>query len=154
MPTVGSKREEFERDYYERCWRILQDVEAAEAARGTDLKKPFGVLRMTAPTALGTTVLPATTSRYVRQNAGIKVDLVLSDDRLDLLTERMDMAFRIGALGNSTMLQRALPPVPLILCAAPEYLARRGRPMTPIDLAEHDCLGSGPIKPFEAVLIA
>ena len=130
---------DFGRDYYERCRHILQEVEAAEAAHGTDTKLS-GVLRVTAPTVLGTTVLPAAISRYVRENPGMKVDLVLGDARLDLLTERMDLALRIGALADSAMVQRALPPVPLVLCAAPEYLARRGRPATPMDLAEHDCL--------------
>ena len=131
---------DFGRDYYERCRHILQEVEAAEAAHGADAEELSGILRVTAPTALGTTVLPAAISRYVRQNAGMKVDLVLGDDRLDLLTERMDVALRIGALADSTMVQRALPPVPLVLCAAPEYLARRGQPTTPVDLAKHDCL--------------
>ena len=131
---------EFGRDYYERCRHILQEVEAAEAAQGVDAKMVSGILRVTAPTVLGTTVLPAAISRYVRQNTGMKVDLVLGDDRIDLLTERMDIALRIGALPDSAMVQCALPPVPLVLCAAPDYLARRGKPAMPIDLAEHDCL--------------
>ena len=130
---------DFGRGYYERCRHILQEVEAAEAAHGTD-GELSGVLRVTAPMSLGTTVLPAAITRYVRQNVGMTVDLVLGDDRLDLLTERMDIALRIGALADSTMVQRALPSVPLVLCAAPEYLARRGRPTTPVDLAKHDCL--------------
>ena len=130
---------DFGRDYYERCRHILQEVEAAEAAHRADAGLS-GILRVTAPNVLGATILPAAITRYVRQNAGMKVDLVLDDNRLDLLTERMDIALRLGALADSSMVQRALPPVPLIPCAAPEYLARRGRPATPIDLAEHDCL--------------
>lgn len=130
---------DFGRDYYERCRHILQEVESAEAAHGTD-GELSGVLRVTAPMALGTTVLPAAITRYVRHNTGMKVDLVLGDSRLDLLTERMDIALRIGALADSTMVQRALPPVPLVPCAAPDYLAHRGEPVTPADLADHDCL--------------
>ena len=130
---------DFGRDYYERCRHILQEVEAAEAAHGADAGLS-GVLRVTAPNVLGATVLPAAIARYVRQNAGMKVDLVLDDNRLDLLTDRIDIALRFGTLADSTMVQRALPPVPLVPCAAPEYLARRGRPVKPVDLAEHDCL--------------
>ena len=130
---------EFGRDYYDSCRRILQEVEAAEAAHGADATL-FGVLRVTAPMVLGTTVLPASIARYVRQNAGMKVDLVLCDDRIDLLTERMDIALRFGALADSTMMQRALPPVPLVLCASPDYLARRGVPASPAELTDHDCL--------------
>ena len=130
---------EFGRNYYESCRRILQEVEAAEAAHGADAILA-GVLRVTAPTVLGTTVLPASIARYLRENAGMKVDLVLGDNRLDLLTERMDIALRFGTLTDSAMMQRALPPVPLVLCAAPDYLARRGSPATPIELADHDCL--------------
>ena len=130
---------DFGRDYYERCRHILQEVEAAEAAHRADAGLS-GILRVTAPNVLGATVLPAAITRYVRQNPGMKVDLVLDDDRLDLLIERIDLALRIGPLADSSMVQRALPPVPLVPCAAPEYLARRGRPAKPIDLAEHDCL--------------
>ena len=130
---------EFGRDYYARCRHILQEVAAAEAAQGGD-STPSGVLRVTAPMVLGATVLPSSIARYIRQNAGMKVDLVLADNRLDLLTERMDIALRFGVLADSAMVQRALPPVQLTLCAAPDYLARRGVPMTPADLANHDCL--------------
>ena len=130
---------DFGRDYYARCRHILQEVEAAEAAPGGDAT-PSGVLRVTAPMVLGATVLPASITRYVRQNACMKVDLVLADSRLDLLTERMDIAFRFGALADSTLVQRALPPVPLVLCATPDYLARRGAPATPAELTDHDCL--------------
>ena len=130
---------DFGRDYYERCRLILQEVEAAEAAHRADAGLS-GILRVTAPNVLGATVLQAAITRYVRQNAGMKVDLVLDDDRLDLLTERIDLALRIGPLTNSSMVQRALPPVPLVPCASPEYLARRSRPTKPIDLADHDCL--------------
>ena len=70
----------------------------------------------------------------------MKIDLVLDDNRLDLLNDRMDLALRIGPLADSSMVQRALPSVPLVPCAAPEYLARRGRPAKPIYLLEHDCL--------------
>lgn len=130
---------DFGRDYYERCRHILQEVEAAEAAHRADAGLS-GILRVTAPNVLGATVLPAAITRYIRQNVGMKVDLVLDDNRLDLLTDRMDLALRIGRLADSSMVQRALPPVPLVPCAAPEYLARRGRPAKPTDLAEHDCL--------------
>ena len=130
---------DFGRDYYERCRHILQAVEAAEAAHRADAGLS-GILRVTAPNVLGATVLPSAITRYVRQNTGMKVDLVLDDNRLDLLTERIDIALRIGPLADSSMVQRALPPIPLVPCAAPEYLARRGRPVKPIDLAEHDCI--------------
>lgn len=137
---------DFGRDYYERYRHILQEVEGAEAAHRAD-DGLSGILRVTAPNLLGATVLPAAITRYVRQNAGMKVDLVLDDNRLDLLTDRMDLALRIGPLADSSMVQRALPPVPLVPCAAPEYLARRGRPTKPIDLAEHDCLDFFTIGP-------
>ena len=130
---------DFGRDYYQRCRHILQEVEAAEAAHSADARLS-GILRITAPTVLGTTILPASVARYVRQYPDMKVDLVLGDNRLDLLTERLDIAFRFGSLADSTMVQRALTPVPLVLCATPDYLARRGVPANPNELAEHDCL--------------
>ena len=91
--------------------------------------------------------MPASIARYVRQNVCMKVDLVPVNNRLDLETERIDIALRLGALAESAMMQRAFPPVPLFLFAAPDNLARRGVPAAPEGLAEHyrlDFFTAGP----------
>lgn len=131
---------ELGQEYYERCRHILAEVEAADAAGGAHAVSPSGTLRVTAPVVLGTTVLAAPVARYVRENPGMRVELVLRDERLDLLSERIDVALRVGTLGDSTLVQRALAPLPLVMCATPDYLALRGHPTKPDDLDDHACL--------------
>lgn len=131
---------ELGQEYYERCRLVLAEVEAADAVRGAQAATPSGTLRVTAPVVLGTTVLAEPVARYLRENPGMQVELILRDERLDLLSERIDVALRVGALGDSTMVQRALAPLPLVMCATPDYLALRGHPTKPADLDGHACL--------------
>ena len=130
---------EFGRDYYARCRNILEDVEAAEAAGGAS-RPSAGVLRVTAPVVLGGLMLTDPITRYVRGRPQSKIELLLRDERIDLLSERIDVALRIGDVADSSMMQRALPPLALVMCASRGYLERRGRPERPSDLEQHDCL--------------
>ncbi|MBV9776824.1 MAG: LysR family transcriptional regulator [Acetobacteraceae bacterium] len=131
---------EFGRAYYERCRRVLDEIEAAEALADETRAVPRGVLRVTAPVALGTTFLPRLLSEYLRLHPQVRVDLVLQDRRLDLLEDELDAALRAGPLPDSDLIARALAPLQLIVCAAPAYLALRGTPAMPSDLAAHECL--------------
>ncbi len=126
--------------YYERCRAILLDVEAADASAGVALSAPRGLLRVTAPLAIGTTVLPRIVAAYLQRYAEVHVDLVLNDSRLDLMTERLDVAIRVGPLADSGLVVRALPTLGLILCASPAYLDSRGAPRVATDLEDHECL--------------
>ena len=131
---------EFGRSYYERCRAILAEIEAAEMAAEAVQAVPHGLLRVTAPVALGTTVLPRLLASYLGRHPGMKVDLVLQDHRLDLLADGMDVAIRAGALPDSSLVARALPALQLVVCAAPAYLAAHGTPGSPAELASHNCL--------------
>ncbi len=131
---------EFGRSYYERCRAILAEIEAAETAAEAVQSVSRGLLRVTAPVTLGTTVLPALLAGYLSRNQAVRVDLVLQDHRLDLLADELDVAIRAGALPDSSLMARALPPLQLVVCAAPVYLAAHGTPATPADLALHNCL--------------
>ena len=70
----------------------------------------------------------------------MSVDLILSDKMVDLLEEGLDAAIRVGTLTDSTMMSRSLSPYTGVVCAAPSYLAERGTPTHPRDLAAHECL--------------
>ncbi len=131
---------EFGRSYYERCRAILLEIEAAEASAGAMLAEPRGLLRITAPLSLGTTVLPAIVTAYMRRYQKVRVDVVLGDQRLDLLTDGLDAAIRVGTLPDSGLIARALPPMRLVVCASPAYLATHGAPGTAAELATHECL--------------
>ncbi len=131
---------EFGRSYYERCRAILLEVEAADASAGMALAAPSGLLRITAPISVGSTVLPRIVAAYLERHRAMHVDLDLSDQRLDLLLGKLDAAIRVGALPDSSLVARSLPSMQLVACAAPGYLAARGVPDRPADLAGHDCV--------------
>ena len=131
---------EFGRAYYEHCLVILAELEAAEMAAEAIQVVPRGLLRVTAPVALGTTLMPSLLAGYLSRQPEIKIDLVLQDRRLDLLADEVDVAIRVGTLQDSSMVARALPPLQLIVCAAPAYLTAHGTPNSPADLAACNCL--------------
>lgn len=131
---------EFGRSYYERCRAILAEIEAVEASASAMLADPRGLLRITAPLSLGTTVLPRIIANYLQRHRGVRVDLVLGDHRLDLLTDCLDAAIRVGTLPDSGLIARALPPMQLVVCASPAYLASHGTPGSAVELAAHECL--------------
>lgn len=131
---------EFGRAYYEQCRRILLDIEVAERAADLVQATPRGLLRVTAPMALGTTIMPGIVAAYLRRHSEVQVELVLQDHRLDLLADELDVAIRVGALPDSGLIARALPPLGLVACASPSYLHSHGHPRTPIELQNHNCL--------------
>ena len=138
---------EFGRSYYERCRAILSEIEAAEAGAGAMLAEPRGLLRVTAPLSLGTTVLPRIVTAYTQRHRAVRVDLVLGDHRLDLLTDGLDAAIRVGTLPDSGLIARALPPMRLVVCASPAYLAAHGTPGTAAGLSGHECLDFFHVEP-------
>ena len=131
---------EFGRSYYERCRVILLEIEAAEASADAILEAPRGLLRVTAPLSVGATVLPRIVAGYLRRHRNVRVDLVLGDHRLDLFTDHLDAAIRVGTLADSNLIARALPPMQLVICASPAYLTEHGTPGTAAELAGHECL--------------
>ncbi|WP_428488355.1 LysR substrate-binding domain-containing protein [Rhodopila sp.] len=131
---------EFGRAYYEQCRRILLDIEIAEGAADLMQSKPRGLLRVTTSMTLGTTVMPGMIAAYLRRHSEVQVDLVLQDQRLDLLADELDVAVRAGTLPDSGLIARALPPLRLVACASPSYLRSHGHPRTPAELQTHNCL--------------
>lgn len=126
--------------YYERCVRILDDIDEAESAISHHAASPRGALRVNAPMSFGirhlSPVLPAFLGRY----PDIRLDLSLNDRFVDLVEEGFDVAIRIGVLADSSLIARRIARCRTMLVASPDYLARRGQPRTPADLPGHDCL--------------
>lgn len=128
--------------YVERARRILSDVaEADDVARQLqgELK---GKLRVAAPMSFGWRHLAPAVLDFLAAHTGLDVDLDLNDRRVDLVSEGYDLAIRIGKLADSSLIARTLAPCRHVVCASPAYLAKRGIPRTPLDLAtqNHDCL--------------
>jgi len=126
--------------YYKGCLEVLHALEEAEAAVAAVGGWPRGALRVTAPLGLGRQVISPAVPRFNAEYPEIEVRLRLSDHVLDLMHEGVDAAFRLGVLGDSSFTMRKVADCERVICAAPDYLDRRGIPQTPADLAAHDCL--------------
>lgn len=122
--------------FYERCKRILEDLDEAHDMLSQTLREPRGRLRVSAPLVsyhFLLPVLPAFAARY----PGIELDMDFNDRIVDLIGERVDVAIRSGDLPDSRLTARPLGTFRLLLCAAPDYLARHGAPQRPRDLERH-----------------
>jgi DNA-binding transcriptional LysR family regulator len=126
--------------FYERVVSILSSVEEAEAwvSRGSDTVR--GMLRVSAPTSFGRMHVAPALARFLDQYPAVCVDLVLTDAIVDIVGEGFDLAIRIADLEDSSLVARRLAPNHRILCAAPSYLAKHGRPERIEDLAHHHLL--------------
>jgi DNA-binding transcriptional LysR family regulator len=123
-------------DYLARSEAILAALdEADQAARGTDELR--GTLRVaTSPAFASRTVMPRL-AEFADQHPKLRIDFALDDARRDLIGESVDVAIRIGALTDSSVVARKIGTVHRILVAAPAYLARAGTPIMPSDLTNH-----------------
>ena len=125
---------------HERALRLLEDLDAAEAAVGQLQAAPRGLLRAAAPLSFGVGRLGPLLPQFLAQHPEVSVEALFEDRYLDLLSERVDVALRIGALADSSLMSRRICPVARHVVASPDYLSRRGTPTRPADLAAHDCL--------------
>jgi DNA-binding transcriptional LysR family regulator len=129
------------RAYFERCARILDDLAEADQAVSHLASAPRGLLRVTAPAAFGVPYLSRLLPEFLARWPEVSVDLSFNDRFVDLVEEGIDLALRIRTdLPDSQLVVRRLATVERVLCAAPAYLARRGEPKHPRELADHDCL--------------
>lgn len=126
--------------YYERCLAILAQVEETEAQISRLHDEPKGTLRVNAPMSFGMMYLGAAVSDFMRRYADLKVELTLSDRFVDPLEEGVDVTIRIGELQDSSLIARRLSATPMLLVAAPDYIAAHGEPQLPRDIAGHRAL--------------
>jgi DNA-binding transcriptional LysR family regulator len=127
--------------YLKASERILADIEAADAAVTADRIEPRGMLRLNVPVAFGARQIAPLLSEFAQRHPLVSVELGLNDRLVDLAEEGWDLAIRIGSLSNSSLIARRIAPCRTVVCAAPSYLATRGRPRTVSSLADHNCLG-------------
>ncbi len=125
----------------ERAARLLADAEAAQDALLAQSAVPRGLIRLAAPMSFGISELAPILPDFLQQHEQVSVDLHLSDALVDVIGDGFDIVLRIGTLTDSSLLARRLAPMPGMIVAAPSYLDRRGRPVHPSDLAQHDCFG-------------
>ena len=124
--------------YLGACRRILEEVSEAERAAAGEYVAPRGELVITAPMVFGRMHVLPLIGGFLRQYPDVDVRLVLGDRPLNLLDEHVDLAVRIGALPDSSLVAVRVGEVRRVVCASPGYLAERGVPERPGDLAGHD----------------
>ncbi|MBN8843389.1 MAG: LysR family transcriptional regulator [Sphingomonadales bacterium] len=126
--------------YRDRMTVLLADIATVEAGLGEERQGPRGLLRINASPSIGTMGLLPILPRFAARYPDVVVDLALSDTIVDLVEERADIAIRIGPLRDTRLRAKKLGHSRMMLVASPDYLARRGTPLTPDDLDTHDCL--------------
>ncbi|ENO8809614.1 LysR family transcriptional regulator [Photobacterium damselae subsp. damselae] len=127
-------------EYFNKCVAILGEIDEAEASAREDVAVPKGVLRISAPIAFSRLVLASLLSEFNSLYPEISIDLLASDQHVDLISSGVDVAIRARNLEDSTLIARHLFDNVLMLFASPDYLAKNGTPNKPEDLLEHNCL--------------
>jgi DNA-binding transcriptional LysR family regulator len=126
--------------YLERARQALAAVAAAESAAEEMTGEPRGLLRVHATVSLGAHVLAPLVARYLQTYRQVTIDLVLADRDVSLIEEGFDLTVSVAKPNDPGLIGRELGRYEMWLCAAPDYLARRGTPRKPKDLEAHDCL--------------
>jgi DNA-binding transcriptional LysR family regulator len=128
------------RAYIAACRRILEDVADAERAATGEYSVPKGALAITAPIEFGRLHVLPIVIEFLKAYPEIDVRLALADRLVNLLEDRVDLAVRIGALPDSSMIATRVGAIGRIVCGSSAYFAVRGKPKEPGDLAAHDCV--------------
>jgi DNA-binding transcriptional LysR family regulator len=126
--------------YYQHCVRILAEIAEAEQALGRDQAMPTGTLRLSVPIEFGMQVLGGVLAEFIKTYPTVRMKVELTSRNVDLIEEGVDLAVRIGALADSSLVARRVLSIPRSLYASPAYLAARDRPETPDALGGHSCL--------------
>lgn len=123
----------------ERARALLSEYDEAVRETASRPDAPLsGTLVVTAPFVFGRRHVAPVVARFLDLHPGLRLELVLSDRNLDLIEDGLDVAVRIGHLDDSSLIARRVGAVRRLVVASPAYVARRGSPRTPAELAEHD----------------
>lgn len=131
--------------FYERGVRILADLAEAERCASAH-SAPQGRLRVNANVPFGHRFLLPLVPEFLACHAGITLDIVLTDEVIDIMEQRTDVAVRAGPLKDSSLVVRKLGQTRMVIVGSPDYLARHGMPSSPDDLLRHNRLGSNYVR--------
>lgn len=132
--------------YYEQCRPLVQALRQATMRLDATLGAIEGTIRVLAPVNFASEILAPAWASFLEQYPKVKLELELSNEVQDLVGSGADLAIRIGAMADSTLTQRKLGNVRLVLAASPSYLARNGTPRNPQELAQHATLATLPLR--------
>lgn len=119
---------------------IIDAEDSAKSELGPASAKAKGVLRMTAPSVFGQSIVVPMLSRLLEAHPDLSVDLDLSDKVIDIVGQGLDLALRLAPLGDSELVAKRITSNPRVICASPDYLRRNGRPTKLTELAAHHCI--------------
>jgi len=125
---------------HERAVEILRDLDEAEAAASAHAKQPRGLVRVGAHLEMGRRRIAPLIAEFTARYPGITAELVLTDSRLELLENEIDVGLRVDPPSDSNIVSRVVLSGRRIVCASPQYLATHAPLKRPIDLLEHDCI--------------
>lgn len=126
--------------FHMRIKAVLSDIAAARIEAAEHVSAIAGPLRVGGAGVFAPTYLVPAVAAFLQRHPSVTVDLRLALDYVDLVAENLDLSVRIGALEDSSLRMRRLGAARLVTFASPSYLADRGRPLVPADLARHDCV--------------
>jgi DNA-binding transcriptional LysR family regulator len=125
--------------FYERAVQLMADLAEAEQEASSAAVVPRGTIRLTTSVNFGVRHVAPAIAEFLERHPDVRFDVALSDRVVDLVEEGLDLAIRIGPPGADNLVARKLGETRMVPCAAPVYLAKRGAPKTPEDLAHHNC---------------
>jgi len=128
------------RNYVTSCRRIIEEIAEIERVAAGEYRAPQGELTISLPAVLGRTHVLPVIVEFQRTFPDIRMRIQMTDRFVNLLEEHVDVAVRVGELPDSSMIATRVGLIRQVVCASPAYLARRGTPKTPADLAAHDCI--------------
>jgi len=126
--------------YFAHCRRILFEMEHAEAELLRHRDAPHGLLRMNCGLTFGQHQFVAMIPEFLARYPNIQLELALTDQIVSLMGEGVDLAIRLGASADSSLVGRKICDFERLICASPDYLKRHGEPRVPEDLRAHNCL--------------
>ncbi|WP_295891753.1 LysR family transcriptional regulator [uncultured Vibrio sp.] len=126
--------------YFQQCKHLVEGLELAEIAVTQMQSSPKGLLKITAPVTYGETNLAPLLHQFLEQYPQVDLELQLTNQRIDLLEQGVDVAIRLGRLEDSSLVAKRLSQRQLYICASPTYLEQSGEPHTLSELSNHSCL--------------
>lgn len=124
-------------NYYLRCQQVIEDIEEMENSLTNISQHVSGVLTVSAPMSFGAKHLPKLLVDFQAQYPEVKLELKLTDVKIDIVEEGVYVALRIGKLKSSSLIAKKVAPINIAIVASPDYLQRRGIPQSPQDLQNH-----------------
>lgn len=135
--------------YFQHCQSLVEGLKQAELALSDLSQVPKGTLKVTAPITYGEQIIAPLLNEFIQDYPELKLQLVLSNQTLDLVTDNVDLAIRVGQLEDSTMMAKKLTQRQLHVCASPAYIEKHGLPFSLSELENHNCLvASSPLWAF------